>query len=136
MIYHPKTVTKYLRALNIQNYSASKKTVKGYRDVNKPNLFKQAVGDYFKDRKYPILLGLHFVRNSRRSFDMSNACHIIHDLLTAHGYIEDDNAKCLIPFPLMLNGHWYSIDKKNPGTWLKIFEEEELNFPNIKIIGE
>jgi hypothetical protein len=38
-IYHPKTVTKYLRSLNIQGYSASKKTVKEYKDPNRPNLF-------------------------------------------------------------------------------------------------
>ena len=130
-IYHPKTVTQYLRSLNIQGYSARRKEVKEYVDPNRPNLFRQQVGDYFKDIEYPIVLGAHFVRNSERSFDFTNACHILHDLLTAHRYIEDDNMKYLIPAPFKINGNWYSIDKETPGVWLKILNK--YDFCDIKM---
>lgn len=130
-IYHPKTVTKYLRSLNIQNYSVGKGIVKGYRDKNKPNLFLEQVGDYFKDIQYPFVLGVHFVRDSKRKADFHNLCHIIFDLLSAHHIIEDDNMKCVFPAPFKINGNWYSIDKENPGVWLKILNPDD--FVDIKI---
>lgn len=132
-IYRPKTVTKYLRSLNIQDYSVTKRHVKGYVSKEKPNLFMKYVGDYFKDIEYPAVLGLHFVRNSKRKFDFHNACHLCLDLLTAHHYIEDDNMNCIVPVPFMLNGKWYTIDKQNPGTWLRIFTDDFSQW-DIKMI--
>jgi hypothetical protein len=123
-IYHPKTVTKYLRSLNIQTYSSSKKTVKGYRDPNRPNLFIKYIGDYFKEIEYPVVIGTHFVRKSKHRFDIINAQQLIFDLLTAHNYIEDDNANCIIPVTFRINGKNFSTDKESPGTWLKIFRNE------------
>lgn len=130
-IYHPKTVTKYLRSLNIQKYSASRREVKGYRDPNKPNLFKQQIGDYFKDIKYPLILGIHPVRDSHRKADFNNINHIISDLLTAHGYIEDDNMDYFFPVPFKINGKFYSIDKHTPGVWLRILNIND--FLDIKL---
>ncbi len=130
-IYHPKTVTKYLRALNIQTYSVGKRTVKGYKDPDKPNLFLQQIGDYFKDVKHPIVLGVHFVRNSRRRFDFHNIFQIIGDLLTAHNLIPDDNMHYLIPAPFKINRKWFTIDKQNPGVWLKILDPND--FLDIKL---
>lgn len=132
-IYHSKSVTKYLRSLNIQGYSASRKTVKEYKDSNRPNLFRQQIGNYFDNIDYPIVLGMHFVRNSyRRKFDLMNAAAILHDLLTAHEYIEDDNATCIIPAFFRINNQWYSVDKENPGVWLKILDVSL--FPNILMV--
>lgn len=122
--FHSKSVTKYLRSLNIQAYSASRKEVKGYKDPNRPNLFRQQIGAYFDNIKYPAVIGLHFVRNSKRAFDFHNAAHICLDLLTAHGYIEDDNMKFVLPVPFRINGKDYTIDKENPGTWIRIFRNE------------
>lgn len=134
-IYHSKTVTKYLRSLGIQNYSVSKRTVKGYRDPQRKNLFIECVGDYFKDREYPIVLGVHFVRNSRRKFDFHNICQVVMDLLLAHHFIEDDNMHYLIPAPFKINGRWFSIDKENPGVWLKILNPNDfldLKMPKLQ----
>ena len=39
-IFHSKTVGKYLKSLGIQHYSSSKKTVKGYADAQRLNLFE------------------------------------------------------------------------------------------------
>jgi len=137
-IYRPKTVVKYLRSLNIQNYSVSrgKVFVKGYKDPNKPNLFREQVGDYFKNPEHPIILGMHFVRNSRIKFDFNNANHIVTDLLTAHHYIEDDNIHYLIPAPFKINGKWFSIDKQNPGVWLTKLDPDDFLDVTMKILPE
>jgi hypothetical protein len=120
-IYHPKTVTKYLRSLNIQGYSASKKTVKEYKDPNRPNLFRQQIGTFFNGVEYPIVLGFHFVRDSKRRFDHINAMHVVLDLLTAHDYIPDDNCEYIIPAIFKLNGKTYTVDRINPGVYIKIY---------------
>lgn len=130
--FRPKTVTKYLRSLNIQDYSVSQRTVKGYVRPPKPNLFRQYVGDYFANIQYPAILGFHFVRDSRRSCDFQNLLHCPLDMLTAHGYIEDDSMKYIFPVPFKINGQLYSIDKENPGTWIKILTDYELC--DIKIV--
>ena len=131
-IYHSKSVTKYLRSLNIQGYSASRKTVKEYKDPNRPNLFRQQIGNFFDKINYPIILGMHFVRNSKRKADFTNVSHIICDLLTAHNYIPDDNMEYLFPVPFRVNGDWYSVNKENPGVWLKILDVSL--FPNILMV--
>ncbi|NCU32114.1 MAG: hypothetical protein EOM23_04100 [Candidatus Moranbacteria bacterium] len=135
-IYHPKTVTKYLRSLNIQSYSASKGIVKGYKDPNKPNLFIEQIGDYFKDPSYPLIIGTHFVRNSKRRFDVINAQQIIFDLMTAHHYLPDDNANYVIPVSFKINGKWFSIDKENPGVWLKRLDPKDFLDVKMKILQE
>lgn len=121
-IFASKTVVKYLRLLGIQSYSSSKKIVKGY--VNKPNLFNNIVNESFKrqikNKSLPIIIGYHFVRDSKRDFDFNNATQIIQDLLVAHDFIEDDCMRVTIPVPFKMNGVYYSIDKENPGVYLKI----------------
>jgi hypothetical protein len=82
------------------------------------------VGNFFDGAEYPIILGFHFVRDSKRKFDFTNCEHIICDLLTAHDYIKDDNCDCLVPQVMKLDGQWYSIDKINPGVWLEILEDK------------
>lgn len=133
-IFSSKTVNKYIRALGIQSFSSSKKIVKGYVDPNKPNLF-EALRPQFeamkKGKADPLIIGYHQVRNSKRLFDFSNSVEIIQDLMTAHGFIEDDNVKYVIPVPMNrkgelpnihnLNDEWYSVDKENPGVYIKIF---------------
>ena len=44
-----------------------------------------------EDKDYPIIIGYHHVRKSKRLFDFSNSVEIIQDLLTAHNFIEDDD---------------------------------------------
>lgn len=120
-IFPSKTVTKYLRGLGIQSYSASRKEVKGY--VNKPNLFKEAF-EGFKVEEYPLIIGFHFFRASKHKFDFNNATQILLDLMTAHGIIEDDNMDCIIPLPMKYEDKWYSYSKDNPGVM--IFTGNEL----------
>lgn len=135
-IFSSPTVTRYLRTLNIQGFNSRKKTVKGYVDPNRPNLFKQVVEKRFaemkKGKRDPIFIGYHQVRNSKRKFDFSNSVELIQDLLTSHDMIEDDNISYVFPVPMTIKGElptssnikteeFYSVDKDNPGVWLKIF---------------
>jgi hypothetical protein len=131
-IFSSTTVKKYLSKLGIQSYSSSKKIVKGY--VNRPNKF-EALKEQFElalsNKEFPILICFHFIRDSKRAFDFGNASEVIFDLLTAHNIIPDDNIKFTIPSVMTIDGilpteenmhklEWYSVDKENCGTWIKI----------------
>jgi Holliday junction resolvase RusA-like endonuclease len=116
-----KTTKAYLNNLGIQTYSSGKKLVKSY--VNKPNLIEQLREDFakqIKGKKLPLEIGFHFVRDSKRKFDFHNIVQVSLDLLTAHDIIVDDNMDCVIPFALKIDNKFYSVDKENPGVWIKI----------------
>jgi 5-bromo-4-chloroindolyl phosphate hydrolysis protein len=118
-IFASKTVGKYIRSMGIQSYSVSKKEVKGY--VNRPNEFikaKEYFDKYLKNKPYEI--GFHFVRNSKRSFDFNNANQILADLMTANNIIEDDDMDHFLPYPLKINDKAYTINKDDPGVYIKI----------------
>lgn len=129
------TVNKFIRSLGIQRYSAHRKEVKGYVDPNRPNQFKaleKQFKEHAKGKDYPLLLGVHQVRDSKRKFDFSNSIELIQDLLVAHDFIEDDNVEFLFTVPMTIDGElptednfrdreWYSVDKDNPGAYIKIF---------------
>ena len=123
-IFPSKTFVKYLRSLNIQGFSSSKKIVKGYSDtINRPNLFAKAIGSYFDDftsYKFPVLVGMHFVRGSKHKFDFDNAVSTIQDLLSAHDFIPDDSSNYFLPYPLIVNEEYWSYNKEHPGVYLKI----------------
>ena len=132
-MFSSKTVKKYLNLLGIQNYSLSKKIVKGY--VNKPNIFEDLKKQFeilLKNKDFPVLIGFHFVRDSKRVFDFGNATEIVFDLLTAHDIIPDDNVKFIFPSVMTKEGilptsenfrehQWYSIDPENPGLFLNFY---------------
>jgi len=120
-VFMSKAVSEYIRALGIQYFSSSKKIVKGYVDINRPNLFKKAFNDknWVKPEGQTII-AFHFVRKTRHKFDFINACQIIHDLMVAHDFIEDDNMDYLIPFPYKRNNKWYTYNKEKPGCYLKV----------------
>ena len=116
-----KTVKAYLNSLGIQSYSSSKKIVKGY--VNKPNVIEGLRESFLKQtegKELPLEIGFHFVRDSKRKFDFHNIVQVILDILTASDIIIDDSMDFAIPFPLKIGGGFYSVDKNNPGVYIKI----------------
>lgn len=118
-LFHSKTVGKYLRSLGIMAYSVTRKTVTGYKTI--PSTYPiEELTNIFKDSVSPIKVGLHFVRKDKKHFDFHNISQIVFDLMVAHNIIEDDNMNCVIPFPYMIGGAWYSIDKENPGVYISI----------------
>ena len=120
-VFHSKTVKKYLRSLNIQTYSVSKKTVKGYvRDPNIFETFRNEFNEMLVGKETPYLLQLHFVRRTKHKADFGNLQQIIADLLVAHDFIEDDNMDIMFPVPLKIGGCYYSYNKTIPGVFIKI----------------
>ena len=134
-IFQSKTVTKYIRALGIQSFSSSKKIVKEYVDLTRPNIFEQqrlGFDKMAKGKQFPLVIGFHQVRNSKRLFDFGNSVEIIQDLMTASDWIDDDNVSCMFPVPMYRDGTLidpanprkeplYSVDKDNPGCYVKVF---------------
>lgn len=114
--FHSKTVRKYLQMVGVKSFSAS--GVLNYK--TRPNLFAEAIIQLPRSDSRPVLLGMHFVRGSKHKFDIVNAQQIILDLLVAHGWIEDDNADCIVPFTIDINDRYYSYDKENPGVYLAV----------------
>lgn len=132
-VFSSKKVKKYLNKLGIQTYSSSKKIVKGY--VSRENEFeilKKEFEKLLENKTFPLLLGFHFIRDSKRKFDFGNATEIIFDLLTAHDIIPDDNISYIIPSIMSIDGilpsitnmreiEWYSVNKEKPGVYLNIY---------------
>lgn len=120
--YFSKTVRKFLRSHGIQSFSTTRKEVVGYKTI--PMTFPvNEIKWMLEGKEYPIILGFHFVRDSKHKFDFGNICQIILDLLTAFDLIEDDNMDCLIPVPIRIEGKWYSYDKENPGVYLMVLND-------------
>lgn len=120
-VFHSKTVQGYLKNLGIKSYSVSKKWVSEYK--TRPNLFKEYVKDFpelIKGKEAPFLIGIHFIRDSKRKFDFHNAVQIIADLMVAHDLIEDDNMDYFLPIPMEVNGKYYTIDKEKTGVIIQI----------------
>ena len=42
--------------------------------------------------------------------------------MVAFQIIEDDNMDCVLPFPMQIDGKWYSVDKDSPGAYISILE--------------
>lgn len=119
-VFMSKTCRNYLTSLNITSYSASRKEVIDKR--SKKNLFKEAFKDWVVPDKQ-IVLGFHFVRDSKRMFDFNNANQILLDLLTAHKFIVDDNMDWIVPQAYKKDGKYYSYSKTEPGVFIKILEQ-------------
>lgn len=131
-IFSSPTVKKYLSSLGIQRYSSSKKEVIGY--IKRDNIFEGLRHQFNKSlegKEFPLMISFHFVRDSNRKFDFGNATEVLFDLLTAHDIIPDDNMSYIFPSVMAIDGtlptkdnirnfKWYSVDKENPGVWIKI----------------
>lgn len=115
-VFHSKTVSKYLQAKGVKNYSAGRKTVEDYK--TRSNSFRrdiQGLKEELQKHKKPYKIEMYFIRDTRRKFDYINSSQIILDLLTAHGIIEDDNMDEVKPVFL-----GYEVNKLNPGVRISI----------------
>ena len=68
----------------------------------------------------PILIGLHFVRDSKRKCDFHNLVQFIADLMVKYKWIEDDNMTQVFFVPYIRNGTYYSVNKDECGVWIKV----------------
>lgn len=134
-IFSSPTVNKYIRKLGIQSFNSRRKEVKGYVDAARPNqieLLREQFNNMTIGKENPLFIGYHQVRKTKALFDFSNSVEILQDLFTAHDFIEDDNVKYVFPIPMSIDGElpsltnlrstkWYSVDKDNPGVYIKIY---------------
>lgn len=77
--------------------------------------------EMIKDKEKPYKIGFHFVRDSRRKYDWINPVQTVQDQMVHYEWIEDDNVTEIIPFPFEIDGAYSSLDKENPGCYIKIF---------------
>ena len=120
-VFHSKTVSSFLREQGILHYSAGRKEVTYYK--TRPCLFPLAELSQLFSQKTgikPVKIGIHFVRQTKAKFDFHNICQILFDLMVAFDIIEDDNMDCVLPFPMEIDGKWYSVNKNKPGAWIAV----------------
>jgi hypothetical protein len=82
-----------------------------------------------KNLSLPIQLGVYFIRDSNRKFDIGNVCQIITDLMKDHFLIPDDdstNISCVF-----LGFH---VDKNKPGCIIKVIDNDKFKEQLIKLI--
>lgn len=96
---------------------------------------RQKFNELVKGFDKPYIIQVHFVRDSKRSYDYINAYQILADCLSGHywekdkkiplkavQFIEDDDMANVVFIPVlenMLTGKpLYSVDKDSPGVWL------------------
>jgi hypothetical protein len=125
-----KTIKNYYKKFNISKLSVNSvmsERVRVY--AKKENLFLH-YRPYFNKLKelktsygldiYPIVCGMHFVRDGRRKFDLHNAVQVVADMFTAHNFINDDDADHFVIMPYQINDCWYSIDQDKPGVFIRL----------------
>lgn len=93
----------------------SSKACREYEKATEPYWYelKKSFKEIFPTTAEPRRVGMYFVRKSKHKFDYINACQILADLMTDHGWIEDDNADYFIPVFL-----GYHYDKDKAGVYL------------------
>lgn len=117
------SVRKYLRSYGIQGFNTSKKNreIKEYKTI--PMTFPvDKLRELFKGKTFPVYVGFHFVRNSKRIWDFGNITQILLDLMTAGDIIPDDNINFVVPECIIKDNKHYSYDKENPGVWITVRE--------------
>ena len=104
-------------------YFIASKTVMNYRKNTKEYFQKYApeFQEELKKYKLPVKIGFTFVRGTRHKFDYINPAQTVQDDMTSYDWIEDDNADNILP--VFYN---YTYDKKNPGVYIEILEDNEL----------
>jgi hypothetical protein len=127
MIFIPGNVSssKNSRVFNMKmRRSFASKTTQTY--IKNSQLFwNKHRGEFLKmleGVEKPYFIGFHFVRNSKRIYDWANPVNTIQDIMKKNDWIADDNVEEMYPVPLKVNGKFSTIDKKNPGVYIKVIK--------------
>lgn len=105
-----------------KSFITASSTVKKYLDSKGYQWEDKNTVKAFKDRleglEKPYKIGFYFIRDSKRKFDYINALQLPLDLMTANGWIDDDNCDEIIPVIL-----GYEVDKTNAGVIIEVIYE-------------
>jgi len=130
-VFNSVAVRKYLKFIGVKKYSC-KNGVECYK--RRPNIFNSpGLREEFWNVSFPVSVGVHFVRQTKRRFDFINLCQIIQDLLVAHKIIPDDDINNLDPVLMLVNGNRYTVDKERPGVYLHVLTDNEFKLPNREV---
>ena len=110
-LFKSPQVRKYLQKLGVKKYSVSRKEYENYK--KRENVF--AKQNFELVGEPPYYIEFTFIRDSKRNFDLINACQILQDLMVAHRWIEDDNYNYLIP----VFNNKTTVDKNNAGVFIR-----------------
>jgi len=105
-------------------YFIASKSVINYRKKTKMyyEKYAQEFKDALKNVKKPVHIQFTFIRSSKHKFDYINPAQTVQDDMVKAGWIEDDNADCLLPVFSK-----YIYNKENPGVYIKILYGETFN---------
>ena len=118
-LFNSPVVSNYLRKLGIKSYSSRKKEVVLFKTTSL--LFPvEELNTLFKDVDKPLIIGFHFVRDSKRKADFHNLVQLPLDLMTSFGIINDDNMDESFAVPLLIDNKFYSINKDFPGVYVDL----------------
>jgi hypothetical protein len=70
----------------------------------------------------PVSIQFTFIRGSKHKFDYINPAQTVQDDMVTFGWIEDDNADCILPVFVE-----YKYDKVNPGVIIEILPDDINN---------
>ena len=102
MLISSKTTKKY------------EKASKAYWEANREFFLKLILG-----KKKPLLIGIHFVRSSKRSYDWVNPVQTVQDQMVRFGWIEDDSIHDFYPVPFEVDGEYTTYNDLG-GFFLKV----------------
>lgn len=111
------------RTFNIKlKRSLDSKSTQKYKAISKNDYIdkQEQFLRQLEGKEKPYKIGFHFVRDSKRKYDFVNPVQTVQDLMVRYGWLDDDNVTEMIPFPLMINGQWSTVDKENAGVYIKI----------------
>ena len=130
----------------LQSSERTKAYVKAVAEhlINNKAKFHELVKGFPK----PYILQVHFVRDSKRSYDYINAYQILADCFSGHywtndkkiplkaiQFLEDDDMANVVFIPVlanMLQGKaLYSVDKDNPGVWIQPLKIDAVPQPDL-----
>jgi hypothetical protein len=114
-LHNGKTVPFLIDSKTTQHY---KKHYSVFYNSNRSS-FKSMVA---ANPSSPSYVGMYFVRDSERNFDMHNVVQVVADMMTEKLWHKDDNADCFIPVFL-----GYHVDKEKPGVYISIMGEEYVD---------
>ena len=82
---------------------------------------KEPFQKLIKGYSFPLTVGFHFVRATKRRFDWINLVQTCQDMMVKYEWIEDDNIHIILPFPYKVDGEFVTYDKENNGVLIKPF---------------
>lgn len=102
-----KTGKRYNGIVNSEAYKTYKNNSGHYWNLNRKK-FQEA----FNPLPKPCAIALHFIKSTKQSFDFIGPCETIQDVMQLFGWIPNDDFSQIFTIPLLVNGRYYSVDKK------------------------